>query len=261
MSEILPNNINLDEKTILNNANLDELLNKNNNKIVSEIVNILKKKKTKKKVEKKIPRKGIDRDNFKFIIDLIDKNESNNIKKFNLKLLQCLLRYTGLRVNEVLTMSKHDISELLNKGEITIFCSKTKENRWVVLFEKQQKEFLKFMKCENKDELLDKIDTKGIVNSNLKRVNRQCAFKWSKVYFEKLENKIGGQNTKFKGSLIGLHSYRIQYINYMLSMGIHIDIVRELVGHKNNKTTLIYVRKQNPLKKNLKEQFKKCDFT
>jgi len=236
------------------------------NNLMSEIVDRLKNlensiiKKPKKKVEKKIPRKGIDKKNFKFIINSIEKNENNEIKKFNLMLLHCLLRYTGLRVNEVLNMSKNDIETLLRIEQIEVFCSKTKENRLVVLFKKERKELINFMGENDENDLINKINHLGIVNSDNKKLSTMDAFRWSKPYFLELENKLGGNNSKFKGSLIGLHSYRIEYINIVLKMGLHIDIVAQLLGHKNTKTTLIYVRKQKPLLKDLKKQFEKSQF-
>ena len=99
-----------------------------------------------------------------------------------------------------------------------------------------------------------------IINSDNKKLSTMDAFRWSKPYFLELENKLGGNNSKFKGSLIGLHSYRIEYINIVLKMGLHIDIVAQLLGHKNTRTTLIYVRKQKPLLKDLKKQFEKSQF-
>lgn len=236
------------------------------NNLMSEIVDRLKNlensiiKKPKKKVEKKIPRKGIDKKNFKFIINSIEKNEINEIKKFNLMLLHCLLRYTGLRVNEVLNMTKNDIETLLRIEQIEVFCSKTKENRLVVLFKKERKELINFMGENDENDLINKINHLGIVNSDNKKLSTMDAFRWSKPYFLELENKLGGNNSKFKGSLIGLHSYRIEYINIVLKMGLHIDIVAQLLGHKNTKTTLIYVRKQKPLLKDLKNHFEKSQF-
>jgi site-specific recombinase XerD len=219
-------------------------------------------KKPKKKIEKKIPRKGIDKEGFKYIINLIRKKEENETKKFNLILLHCLLRYTGLRVNEVLNMNKHDIESLLRTEQIEVFCSKTKENRLVVLFKKEKKEFLNFIDEKNENELIDKINILGIVNTENKKLSTMDAFRWSKPYFKELENKLGGvpNNTKIKGPLFGLHSYRIEYINYCLKLGIHIDLVAQLIGHKNLQTTLIYVRKQKPLLKELKSHFEKNEF-
>ena len=214
-------------------------------------------KKPKKKVEKKIPRKGIDLKNFKIIISSINKNETNEIKKFNLLLLHNLLRYTGLRVNEVLSMSKNDIERLFKDESINIFCSKTKENRLVVLYKNEKTEFLKFMNDLSIDELLNKIHHSGIINTDSKKLSVTDAFRWSKSYYKELEDKLGGVNLKFKGPLIGHHSYRIEYINFILNKGLHIDIVAQLVGHKNLETTLIYVRKQKPLLKDLKNLFEK----
>ena len=51
--------------------------------------------------------------------------------------------------------------------------------------------------------------------------------------------------------------YRIEYINFVLNKGLHIDIVAQLIGHKNLQTTLIYVRQQKPLLKDLKIKFEK----
>lgn len=212
-------------------------------------------KKPKKKVEKKIPRRGIDLKDFKTIIQSINKNETNEIKKFNLLLLHNLLRYTGLRVNEVLNLSKNDIERLFKQEQINVYCSKTKEERLVVLFKNERKEFLKFMNELNIDDLLEKINHSGVVNTENNKLSFTDAFRWSKPYYLELEEKLGG--VKNKGCLIGHHSYRIEYINFVLNMGLHIDVVAQLIGHKNLQTTLIYVRKQKPLLKDLKKKFEK----
>lgn len=237
-----------------NNIMMSDIISKLNN-LENKLI-----KKPKKKIEKKIPRKGIDKEGFKYIINLIKKKEENETKKFNLILLHCLLRYTGLRVNEVLNMSKNDIECLLRDEQKEIFCSKTKENRLVVLFKKEKKEFLNFIDEKNENDLINKINILGIVNTENKKLSTMDAFRWSKPYFKELENKLGGVNIKFKGPLFGLHSYRIEYINYCLNLGIHIDIVAQLIGHKNLQTTLIYVRKQKPLLKDLKSHFEKNEF-
>lgn len=214
-------------------------------------------KKPKKKVEKKIPRRGIDLKDFKTIIQSINKNEINEIKKFNLLLLHNLLRYTGLRVNEVLNLSKNDIERLFKEEQINVYCSKTKEERLVVLFKNERNEFLKFMNESNIDDLLKKINHLGVMNTENNKLSFTDAFRWSKPYYKELENKLGGVNEKFKGCLIGHHSYRIEYINFVLNKGLHIDMVAQLIGHKNLQTTLIYVRKQKPLLKDLKKLFEK----
>lgn len=245
------NDINSNHSKINNDILLSDVLNKINN-IESMLI-----KKPKKKVEKKIPRRGIDLKDFKTIIQSINKNEINETKKFNLLLLHNLLRYTGLRVNEVLNLSKNDIERLFKEESISVYCSKTKENRLVVLYKNERNEFLKFMNDDNIDDLLNKIHHSGLINTENKKLSFTDAFRWSKPYYKELEEKMGGVNEKFKGCLIGHHSYRIEYINFVLNKGLHIDIVAQLIGHKNLQTTLIYVRKQKPLLKDLKKHFEK----
>ena len=241
----------------MNNDVLSEVLSEVLNKINNKINNIESMfiKKPKKKVEKKIKRRGIDLNDFKFIIKSINKNEINEIKKFNLLLLHNLMRYTGLRVNEVLNLSKNDIERLFKDEEIKVYCSKTKDERLVVLFKNERNEFLKFMNEVNIDDLLEKINHSGVVNTENKKLSFTDAFRWSKPYYLELEDKLGC--VKNKGCLIGHHSYRIEYINFVLNKGLHIEIVAQLIGHKNLQTTLIYVRQQKPLLKDLKKKFEK----
>lgn len=252
---------NMNNDIINNNSNMNNLSNMNNDVILINIFNKLNDmenkiiKKPKKKVEKKIKRRGIGLNDFKFIIKSINKNETNETKKFNLLLLHNLMRYTGLRVNEVLNLSKNDIERLFKDEEIKVYCSKTKDERLVVLFKNERNEFLKFMNDENIDDLLQKINHSGVVNTENKKLSFTDAFRWSKPYYLELEDKLGC--VKNKGCLIGHHSYRIEYINFVLNKGLHIDIVAQLIGHKNLQTTLIYVRQQKPLLKDLKKKFEK----
>jgi integrase len=74
-------------------------------------------KKNKKIIHKKVLRKPINKDAFEYLLLKIDELETEDIVKFNKKLLNVILYYTGLRISEVLLLNKKNIVELYNKGK------------------------------------------------------------------------------------------------------------------------------------------------
>ena len=186
-------------------------------------------------------RRCIEKHIFNFILSEIDKNVDNfdsNVV-FNKKLLNVLLYYTGLRINEVLLLTKKDIVKLITFGKLDVYCKKTGDFRTVFLQGTTKESFLSHFP---NIELCDKIHNLGLVNKWNKKLQNRTAEHWMYPYFDMLEEKYGGQVALLKGRAWGFHSYRVNFINQIVRSA-DLDMASKIIGHKNPATTLIYFRK------------------
>ena len=196
-------------------------------------------KKNKKIIHKKVLRKPINKDAFEYLLLKIDELETEDIVKFNKKLLNVILYYTGLRISEVLLLNKKNIVELYNKGKFQAYCKKNKNYRWIYLQKNMKTKFISHFDSN----LFENINRKGIVNRLSNKLILRTATRWMEPYFDMLEDEYGGSVLGLNGKAWGFHSYRVNYINNVIRSG-NIDQARKLIGHKNVETTLIYFRKQ-----------------
>jgi integrase len=187
---------------------------------------------------KQTPRKCIDKEILEYLLKLIDETETNDTVKFNMKIMNIFLYYTGLRINELLMLNKLNILELFNRGKLNVYCNKTNDHRMVFL-----KSNLK-QKCMDHigDLKLDDMHDKGIVNMWNNKITLRTAINWMTPYWDKLEKKFGGKTDVLPGRSFGFHSYRINFINQIIRSG-DLDKASKIIGHKNPCTTLIYFRR------------------
>ena len=195
----------------------------------------------KKKKEKRNLRSCINKIVFDFLLDKIYTNpdETDENVLFNKILLNVLLYYTGLRINEVLLLNKKNIMNLINSGRLEVYCKKTQEHRTVFL---QGSTRTKFMYHFTNINLNDKINKLGLTNKWNNELTHVTAFRWMTPYFDMLEDEYGGEVALLKGRAWGFHSYRVNYINQIIRSA-DIDTAAKIIGHKNIMTTLIYFRK------------------
>ena len=212
-------------------------------------------KKNKKIIHKKVLRKPINKDIFDYLLLKIDELETEDIVKFNKKLLNVILYYTGLRISEVLLLNKKNIIELAyiiyniigTKENSKLTVKKIKTNtqkicvccRWIYLQKNMKTKFISHFDSN----LFENINRKGIVNRLSNKLILRTATRWMEPYFDMLEDEYGGSVLGLNGKAWGFHSYRVNYINNVIRSG-NIDQARKLIGHKNVETTLIYFRKQ-----------------
>ena len=190
---------------------------------------------------KRNKRRCIEKHMFDLILNEIDKNVCNfdsNVV-FNKKLLNVILYYTGLRINEVLLLCKKDFMKLIESGKLDVYCKKTGDFRTVFL---QGSTKDKFMSHFPNIDLREKMHDLGIVNKWNKKLHNRDAERWMYPYFDMLEEKYGGQVALLKGRAWGFHSYRVNFINQIVRSA-DLDMASKIIGHKNPATTLIYFRK------------------
>ncbi len=163
-----------------------------------------------------------------------------------------LLRYTGLRASEALALSIEDINfttkELTvsnalkkcfnNNGKTkTIYTkgtTKTGNTRYVPLRDDLLEQLEKYITVTNKNEKLQDwrkdLDNRLFINphsghENVNKIRHQ------------IKNVLESNNCKIK---YGNHKYRHTYATYLVSKELEVNIVKELLGHTDIKTTLSY---------------------
>lgn len=191
------------------------------------------KSKSKSKI-KKVLRKCIGKDEFKFLLNKIDECEKDPVNQFSLKLLNVILYYTGLRLNEALSLTQKNVKELMEKGKLRVYCKKTKDYRWLYLHEDMRNSFLSHFEDGKTYERMD--DKEGIVcNSKKRMVQRKLtereAARLMDPYFDILEQEFGGSVAGLNGRAWGTHSYRINFINNVIRSA-DVDQASKLIGHR-----------------------------
>jgi integrase len=194
-----------------------------------------------KKIKKNIKR-AIDEDKFNFIIDKLKSDVYDDKVLFNLLLLNTLLYYTGSRISEILLMNKNNIEELLKSKSFNSFCKKTQDYRTLYITTQIINKILNIFNLKNINQLIKKIDVKGLINSVNKKLDLRTSTRYMERFFHLLQSNYGGGYDNLKGCCFGFHSYRVNFINQVITK-FNIDKANVMIGHKNINTTLIYFRK------------------
>lgn len=194
--------------------------------------------KNKKKKNKKCLRRCIDKTILDYLLNLIDNNESNDILKFNKKILNIYLYYTGLRINELLYLNKQNLLELYNNGKLNVYCKKTKDYRTVFLKGSLKDKFHNHLG----DLQLDDMNEVGFINKWGNRLSIRTATEWMDPYWDLLQKHFGGEHELLSGRPFGFHSYRVNFINQVVRSS-DLDHACKIIGHKNPLTTMIYFRR------------------
>lgn len=193
----------------------------------------------KKKKQKHNLRQSIDKPIFEFLLNLLDTTETDPSMLFNKKLLNIILYYTGLRINEAIILNKLNVLELFNRGQLSVYCKKSKDHRTVFLRGNMKLGFIKHLG----DMKIDDMNDKGFVNKFGNRLTIHAMFEGMQKYWDILENKFGGRSDILPGRTFGFHSYRINFINQVCRSS-DLDTASTLIGHRSLATTLIYMRRQ-----------------
>lgn len=193
----------------------------------------------KKKKQKHNLRRSIDRPVFDFLLNLLDENETDPSMLFNKKLLNIILYYTGLRINEAIVLNKLNILELFNTGELKVYCKKSKDHRTVFLREDIKLNFINDLG----DMKIEDMDDKGFINKFGNRLTINAIEQSMYKYWDILEKNFGGRSSILPGRTFGFHSYRVNYINQVIRAS-DLETASTLIGHRSLATTLIYMRRQ-----------------
>jgi len=151
------------------------------------------------------------------ILRAIDKK--NDLRA---KAIFMTLRLTGMRVSEMLQLTKYDI----DKNSITI-CGKGKKYRDIFVSEKLKVVWQEYINVRN-----DNVDM--LFSGQKGAITRQTVDRIIKYYTGQARVK------KSKGHA---HNFRHKFCKDLVEKEIPLDAIADIVGHVNINTTRIYTRK------------------
>lgn len=209
--------------------------------IVREEIDFMRKERERKELlkdkrknaQKLNTRDSLNEDEFFHILDSVKNNHYVPSRK---KAALILLYITGLRISNLLVLKVHHINELFEKGSTTIPLIKRGNNKHFLALSKKGKSilnqfhtsFLQLMTDKNRDDFL------FTTQKNLfKPIDRAS--------FDHEINKVLVKASEFYHKHIRSHSFRASIITDFL-ISTPIDVVKEIIGHKDIKTTLQYKR-------------------
>lgn len=167
---------------------------------------------------------------------ILDKCSSYRFSSCRRRLAFVLLYLTGLRVSNLLILTVKQVKELFLKGDVTISLIKNGPSRHSIIVSEKGLDFLnKYKKtlnllCQNKkgSDLLfttekspDKSITRASFDNELNVILKECSL--------------------FLGKHLRTHSFRATFITDLLK-STPIDVVKDVVGHSDIKSTLTYKR-------------------
>ena len=179
-------------------------------------------------VSKIIPPK-IPKNNPLFIdeteLKLIIEKETNQ----DLKDIYLVLFHTGMRLGELINLKWNQVSfneRIIRLTNSEDFTTKGKRERTIPINDNLVKIF-----TERYPKVIDINQLNYVFNKN--------GFKYSGDYISKAFKKIVN-NCDIINHDIHLHSLRHSFATYLVKKGVSLFIIKELLGHQDYKTTLIY---------------------
>lgn len=177
--------------------------------------------------EMKKLKKSIQEKEFKTLMNFTQNNPTmrENTKQ-NLTRLFTLLYYTGMRINEVPTLTIKNIQEGIGNGELIVKAHKQNKERSVLLTTVAIKELKKLFESETDPEhKVIKVKANPFTTPSpvafIARVNRV------------IQSVLGERYTS--------HSFRQGLITELGIKGINPKIIQTFIGHKNINTTMNYI--------------------
>ncbi len=185
-----------------------------------------------------------------------EMDEIANILKENIHLytITQLLRYTGLRISEALAVSIDDIDfenreikiskaikkvpknkyvESLKVKDV-IGGTKTGKTRYIPLKQDLATDIERYIKATDQDESLK---SHRVRLNNLLFINERSGLENKDRVLDKIQYKLKVEGCKIK---YGNHKYRHTFATTMISKGLEVNGVSELLGHGDITTTLKY---------------------
>lgn len=232
--ELIKENTDLKKIVEKQNVQLNYLTQQEQTK--QQLINTRELLKQKRKLAEKLPlRDIITLKEFEKILQHM-KTTHQGFAQARRKVALILLYLTGLRVSNLLVLNVKHIKAFLQKQNITITLNKKGAHRHTLGLSDLSSQFLqKFNKdikiiCENKKSQ-DPLFTNAV----------DLHHPISRVTFDNELNKILIKASDTLGKHLRTHSFRATLITDLL-VETPIDKVRDLIGHKDIKSTLLYKR-------------------
>lgn len=178
-------------------------------------------------------RDSVDEEEFKTILEIVKQNHFVASRR---KTALLLLYVTGLRVSNLLKFEIKHIQELLDKGETNIpLIKKGNKRHHILLSDKSRKWLQQYSK--NFTLLMFDKDRDSYFFTTQSRLDKPI----NRSSFDHELNQILAKASEKFSKHLRTHSFRASMITDFLK-STPIDIVKEIVGHKDIGTTLQYKR-------------------
>ena len=188
------------------------------------------------KKEKALPRVLTNKE-----VDLfLSQPKSNTLKGYRDKAMLELLYATGIRVSELIELNLNDVNTLLG----FIRCKKGDSERIIPLYPAAVYAIDRYIKESRPLLLASQTEDALFVNLNGTRMTRQGFWKIIKFY----QQKSGIQTD------ITPHTLRHSFAVHLLENGADMSAIKELLGHSDISSTLVYAQF---IKNNLKTSYVK----
>lgn len=172
-------------------------------------------------------KKSIQEKEFKTLMNFTQNNPTmrENTKQ-NLTRLFTLLYYTGMRINEVPTLTIRDMQKGIDNGELIVKAHKQKKERSILLTPVAIKELKKLFESETDPEhKVIKVKANPFTTpSPVAFIARANAV---------IQSVLGDRYTS--------HSFRQGLITELGIKGINPKLIQTFIGHKNINTTMNYI--------------------
>lgn len=159
---------------------------------------------------------------------VLSKKEIDNMiistKNFSYRTMILLMYSSGLRASEIINLKWADID--FDRNTIHLKLAKGNKDRIVMLSPKVKKNLLK----------LD-IDKKGLVFKTNR--NGKYSLRTIELIVKKAADKAGIKKK------VTPHSLRHSFATHLLEQGVDIRYIKDLLGHANLQTTMIYTKVSN----------------
>jgi site-specific recombinase XerD len=192
-----------------------------------------------KNAKKQVKRDYISPDEFYEIVDkLVYKYEDSRYISARQRLLFFIMYFTGLRVINLLVLTRRHLHELMNNSYTEIPLIKGGRPNQIVGIGEDAQDLLTNHFIEDICILLkDKEDDEFVFTSETNRFNAL-----HRVSLTRDLNKILKYASEHFHKKITCHSFRVTFITEGLEKGIPMHIMRKAIGHQSIKSTEHYVR-------------------
>lgn len=203
--------------------------------------------KAKRKAAKpKAVRDAITYSEYRQIIQMVEDKPWTQVVKSRTKVGLCLLYLTGLRISNLLLLTKKHLNDLIEHGEITIpLIKSTIPSRLIAIGAAGQKE-LDYLKSDITLLQAGQPNLGGPIFVASKDSDSSKAI--SRVNLSGQINRLLQEASRKIGKHIRSHSFRATYITDLLDHEIPIEQVKDIMSHTNISTTAIYRRSKLKLK-------------
>ncbi len=186
------------------------------------------------KQAKKLPRILTNKE-----VDLfLSQPKGDSIKGYRDKAMLEILYATGIRVSELIALNVNDVNTLLG----FVKCGKTNNERVIPIYSTAVSTVEDYLNSARPLLITNPAETALFVNLNGTRITRQGFWKIIKYYQEKANIKTD----------ITPHVLRHSFAAHLLENGADIEVIKEMMGHSDISSTLVYAQL---IKNNLKSSY------